>query len=222
MADAMLRHTTVAGNLITRGVLQDYVKMYIYILTELLLATSGRRGEVAGLRWSKVDFANNIITIDSSLTCTKQNGIVESTTKTNDVRYILIPEETMGLMKLHKQEQLLLKQINGDRWIETGYAFTRDNGEPMNPESITGWLSDFSKRNGLRHIHPHMLRHTGASNYIANGIDIAAVSELLGHASVSTTFYFYIHAIKEYRAKTASCMGDLMYSRSRKRKNDCA
>lgn len=192
------------------------------LFTELLLATSGRRGEVAGLRWEKIDFESNLIKIDSSLISTKQNGIVESTTKTNDVRYILIPDETMDLLKIHKQEQLLLKQINGDRWIETGYVFTRDNGEPMNPESITGWLSDFSKRHGLRHIHPHMLRHTGASNYIANGIDIAAVSELLGHASVSTTFYYYIHAIKEYRAKTASCMADLMYSRSRKRKNDCA
>ena len=128
----------------------------------------------------------------------------------------------MELLKRQKQEQLLLKQINGDRWIETGYVFTRDNGEPMNPESITGWLSDFSKRHNLRHIHPHMLRHTGASNYIASGIDVATVSELLGHASVSTTFYYYIHAIKEYRAKTANCMADLMYSRSRKRKGDCA
>lgn len=192
------------------------------LFTELLLATSGRRGEVAGLRWEKIDFKNCLVKIDSSLISTKQNGIVETTTKTNDVRYILIPEETIDLLKFHKQEQLLLKQINGDRWIETGYVFTRDNGEPMNPESITGWLSDFSKRHGLRHIHPHMLRHTGASNYIANGIDIAAVSELLGHANVSTTFYFYIHAIKEYRAKTANCMADLMYSRSRKRKKDCA
>jgi integrase len=55
-----------------------------------------------------------------------------------------------------------------------------------------------------------------------DNIDIAAVSELLGHASVSTTFYYYIQAIKEYRAKTASCMAELMYIRSRKRKNDCA
>ena len=66
---------------------------------------------------------------------------MESTTKTNDIRYILIPEETMELLKLHRKEQLLLKQINGDRWIETGFVFTRDNGEPVHPDSITGWLS---------------------------------------------------------------------------------
>lgn len=71
---------------------------------------------------------------------------MESTTKTNDVRYILIPEKTMELWKLHEKEQLLLKQINGDRWIKTGFVFTRDNGEPVHPDSITGWLSDFSKR----------------------------------------------------------------------------
>lgn len=187
------------------------------LFTELLLATSCRRGEIAGLKWEKIDFQNRLVKIDSQLICTKQDGITESSTKTEDSRYIKIPEETMELLKEQKREQLLLQQLNGDRWIETGYVFTRDNGEPMNPESITGWLSDFSKRHGLRHIHPHMLRHTGASYYIANGIDIATVSRQLGHASVTTTHQFYIHAIEENRAKTADCMADLMYSRTRAR-----
>ena len=30
--------------------------------------------------------------------------------------------------------------------------FAQDNGEPMHPDSVTDWLSKFSKRHGLPHI----------------------------------------------------------------------
>lgn len=32
--------------------------------------------------------------------------------------------------------------------------FAQDNGEPMHPDSVTDWLSKFSKRHGLPHIIP--------------------------------------------------------------------
>lgn len=180
------------------------------LITHLLLVTGCRRGEIMGLKWDKVDFKNNRVTIDRALIVSPSKGVYESTTKTSDIRYLNLPAETMTLLKQHKREQLRVQIANGDRWIHTGYVFTQDNGDRMNPDSITAWLNDFSKRHSLPHINPHAFRHTVASVLLANGTDIVTVAAQLGHASASTTENFYAHIIEENKARATECIADVL------------
>ena len=180
------------------------------LITHLLLVTGCRRGEIMGLRWDKVDFKTNRLKIDRELIISKSKGVHESTTKTNDIRYLTLPTETMVLLRKHKREQLRLQLANGDRWIDTGYVFTQDNGDHMNPDSVTGWLYGFSRRHGLPHINPHAFRHTVASVLLANGTDIVTVAAQLGHASASTTENFYAHIIEDNKAKASECIADVL------------
>ncbi len=180
------------------------------LITHLLIVTGCRRGEIMGLRWEKVDFENNRVKIDQALVSSKSKGVFEESTKTNDTRYLTLPEETMDLMKQYKREQLRIQIANGDRWLHTGYVFTTDNGDHMNPDSITGWLHDFSRRHNLPHINPHAFRHTVASVLLANGTDIVTVSKQLGHSSITTTESFYSHVIEENKAKAAECIADVL------------
>lgn len=180
------------------------------LITHLLIVTGCRRGEIMGLKWEKVDFENSRVKIDRALVSSKSKGVFEETTKTSDVRHLSLPRETMDLLRQHKREQLRLQLANGDRWIHTGYVFTQDNGDHMNPDSITGWLKDFSARHGLPHINPHAFRHTVASVLLANGTDIVTVSKQLGHASITTTENFYSHIIEENKAKAADCIADVL------------
>jgi len=108
-----------------------------------------------------------------------------------------------------------MRLANGDRWRNTGYVFTRDDGQPMNPQSIGRWLTEFSKRLGLPHINPHVFRHTVASMLIANGTDVVTVSKQLGHASVATTESFYSHIIEENLNKASECIADVMLRRDK-------
>lgn len=180
------------------------------LITHLMIVTGCRRGEIMGLQWDKVDFERNRVKIDKSLVSSKSNGVYLGNTKTSDIRYLPLPIETMQLLRQHKREQLRLQIANGDRWISTGFVFTQDNGQPMNPDSITGWLKDFSARHGLPHINPHAFRHTVASVLLANGTDIVTVSKQLGHASVNTTENFYSHIIEENKAKASECIADVL------------
>ena len=152
----------------------------------------------------------NRVKIDRALVSSSSKGVIEESTKTSDIRYLTLPRETMDLLRLHKREQLRLQLANGDRWLHTGYVFTQDNGDRMNPDSITGWLHDFSRRHNLPNINPHAFRHTVASVLLANGTDIVTVSKQLGHASITTTESFYSHIIEENKAKASECIADVL------------
>lgn len=180
------------------------------LITHLLIVTGCRRGEIMGLQWDKVDFERNRVKIDKSLVSSKSKGIYLGNTKTSDIRYLNLPAETMDLLRLHKREQLRLQIANGDRWMNTGFVFTQDNGQHMNPDSITCWLREFSARHNLPHINPHAFRHTVASVLLANGTDIVTVSKQLGHTSVTTTENFYSHIIEENKAKASECIADVL------------
>lgn len=184
-------------------------------LTHLLIVTGCRRGEIAGLKWEKVDLETGRIKIDRALLSTPSRGVYEDTTKTEDTRYLRIPAETIQLLKQYRVYQWELQLKNGDRWKNTGYVFTTDDGNWTRPDTITAWLSDFSKRHNLPHINPHAFRHTVASVLIANGTDVVTVSKQLGHANVNTTENFYSHIIEETKAQAAECLADVMLRRKK-------
>ena len=77
---------------------------------------------------------------------------------------------------------------------ETGMVFTKDNREWLHPDSIPRWLNNFSRDNGLPHIHPHVFRHTAASTMIANGVDLVTTAAELGHANANANTTATIYA----------------------------
>lgn len=183
------------------------------VLTHLLVVTGCRRGEIAGLKWDHVDLDHGRLEISVNLCYSKERGIYETTTKTDAARFVNIPSETVALLRHYRATRARLQLANGDRWHSTGYLFTQDNGEPMNPTSITAWLNKFSKKHGLPHINPHAFRHSVASILIANGTDIVTVSKQLGHSQVSTTGDIYSHVIEEAKAQATECIADIMLRR---------
>ena len=57
-------------------------------------------------------------------------------------------------------------------------------------------FAELAELAGLRHVHPHMARHTYATELLQTGADITEVRDLLGHTSILAT-EVYLHCVPE-------------------------
>jgi len=64
------------------------------------------------------------------------------------------------------------------------------------PEYVTKLFPRLAKEAGLRPIRLHDLRHGAASLRLAAGVEIAAVSKMLGHSSIAITADTYSHLLR--------------------------
>ncbi len=182
-------------------------------IIHLLIVTGCRRGEIAGLRWSRIDWNNAQLLIDRSLLYSKKRGVYEDTTKTNAARLIKLPSETIRQLMEYRNWYVLERVKYGAEWNKSDYVFVREGGGAMHPDSINKWLDKFSDKYGFEHINPHMFRHTMASILISGGTDTVTVSKRLGHAKVSTTTDIYSHIIQKADMAAGEYIANAIFGR---------
>ncbi len=86
--------------------------------------------------------------------------------------------------------------------VKENALFLSKRGKSMNPVNAYRIINSLMKQNTESpQKSPHVLRHTFATHLLDNGADIQSVSEMLGHASLSTT-QVYTHVSIE-RLKSA-------------------
>lgn len=160
-----------------------------------------RLSELAGLTWDNVDFEKKTLTVDKQRMYISGYGEIEKDTKTiSGVRTISLPNTVLNLLITYKKHCIEQKLKLGTLWQGEepgiGYIFLSPNGSPIFPLTPTKWFSEFIKKNNLPKIKFHGLRHSHASILIAEGVDIATVSERLGHSNKTITLNTYTHGIK--------------------------
>ena len=103
-----------------------------------------------------------------------------------------------------KEQQKENKRVCGNcySYDYDGYIFVDAMGTIFNPNAVTENFSKILKRNGLRHIRFHDLRHSCASLLLANDVPMKQIQEWLGHSDISTTANIYSHL--DYKSKITS------------------
>ena len=80
----------------------------------------------------------------------------------------------------------------------------------MSPDSVLHMLHRVLKRAGLPKVRFHDLRHTFATLALQNGVDVKAVSSMLGHYDAGFTLRTYTHVTRQMQQKAAEKMGSFM------------
>ncbi len=199
------------------------------VVINLLAFTGGRRGEIAGLKIDKINFKENTIHFSESLLYSSEKGIYKSSLKTAASDRILeLPEAPMKLISQLVKENKKKIYILGNKWKDTGYLLTQENGEPMHPDSITGYCSDFQDKYNkiieeknkslsenqhfklIPKMNPHAFRHAQASILAYYGVDVVSISGYLGHANPNVTQTIYQHLFKKANSKIARINSDIL------------
>lgn len=188
----------------------------------MLLFTGMRRGELLGLKWFDVDFNNNILQVCRSLQYTKDRGVFEDNTKNrSSERVMKLSQTAVNYLKAYKVYQAEQRLKVGDCWQNSGYIFTNETGEPINPNTISSWFSKFMNKHSdkLPYITLHSLRHTNATLQIASGVPITTVAKRLGHTNSTTTGKIYAHPIKSADEAAAEALDNLLTPKAKYNKN---
>ena len=112
---------------------------------------------------------------------------------------IISPEHTILIHGKGRKQRLIyisspitwerLKALIKERKKSSNnYLFVNRYGNPLSIHGIEDIYKKYIKKAQINtKSTPHYLRHTFATNLLANGADLRSVQEILGHASVATT-----------------------------------
>lgn len=151
----------------------------------LLYETGLRIGETLGLRHEDIhSTGENEIHVVPRLD--NYNG---ARVKSACERVVHVTKQLMALYS-----DYLIEEYPED--IDSDYVFVNiwegEQGTPMAYAAVDSLFRRLSKKTGFD-AHPHLLRHTHATELIRSGWDMSYVQKRLGHASVQTTINTYTH-----------------------------
>lgn len=92
------------------------------------------------------------------------------------------------------------------RWLDEGALFITTRGGLLDAPNLRRALAAIEQSEGLPRVGLHGLRHTFATRWVENGLDIKSLSELLGHSDAALTLNIYTHSLPEQKR---ACMDKL-------------
>ena len=189
----------------------------LYYVVAVAVIFGLRRSEILGLRWDRIDFESGILRIDTTALRCMENGRVTTkicdTTKTEtSCREFQLTEKEIALFRDLKERQAEYQRFFKKEYSKeyADFVFLDEKGVLLQPDYVTHHFKRVLRKNNLREIRFHDLRHSCATFLLYSDFNLKDIQEWLGHAQYQFTSDTYIHADKSMKRKMAERMDHLL------------
>jgi integrase len=172
---------------------------WLEALFVLAVASGMRQGEILGMLWGDVDFANGVIDIKRSLS--ERKGVLELKEPKNAAsrRGVPIGATALSAFADHRARMVAEGFYGPERVV-----FCDTIGGPIRKANLLHrHFEPTCHRAGLT-CRFHDLRHAHVSNLLEAGVALPAVAARAGHGSPATTAAIYAHAMPTGQGKAVN------------------
>ena len=168
----------------------------ISIGIRLTLFSGIRLGELCALTWADIDLEEQVLHIRHTLQRIQNQNPLPEDSKT--VLHIGSPKNKRERsIPLHPQMIPILAKYKNS--YPSSYYLLSGALSPVEPRRMTRHFKKILKTCGIRDLHFHTLRHTFATRCVESGMQIKALSEMLGHSTVKITMDRYVHLSMSFK-----------------------
>lgn len=173
-----------------------------------------RRSEVLGVKWESIDFENKLIKICNKVVRGKdKNGKLTSIEldkmkSETSLRTLPLCDTMLEYFRKVLEQQKINAQIMGNSYIHKydNYICVNAMGDLIKPDYVSDTFNALLKKNGLRHIRYHDLRHSCASLLVSLGFNLVEIQQWLGHADFRITANTYSHVDMKEKFRMVDCL----------------
>lgn len=164
--------------------LKSAEKSRYHDLLAFIAGTGVRKGEALATTWADIDLEAATYRVPGTKT-------------EKSKRTLPLSPPMVLLLKRHRVVQRTERIRAANIWQGTGLVFTTETGTAISPRNTLRALHTAAEDAGLADVCVHTLRHSAATAWLENGVNLKAVSTMLGHADISITGDIYAHMSDE-------------------------
>ncbi|HXH56208.1 site-specific integrase [Iamia sp.] len=185
------------------------------VLCYLGAVTGMRRGELAGLRWDRVDLVEGRIRVEVTVNDAGGQVVIDNFTKTRKTRAVSIDARTIALLIDHRDAMAERAAIAGTEIAPDGFVFIHSPScaAPVRPEYLTRRMRQLRKHLGLDAADIdttlQALRHWTQTTLTEAGYDSRQVAARGGH-SEQVMRSVYVHRTTAAEEQMSAHLGSIL------------
>ena len=172
----------------------------LYALWVLACTTGMRNGEPLAIQWRDIDLEAGTLQVKRTVF----DGKVNPPKTASGRRTIRLSKLALAALRQHR--------INATERQTSEWVFSSRAGTPISVHNLhnRSWKPLLERAGLPAGTRMHDLRHSAATLLLSKGVAVKVVSEMLGHADVSTTLGIYAHVLPDMQSIAADAADEAL------------